>query len=255
MRDKTGTYNNLKDLIINNENSSELWLSKIEKGEANFDRIANLKRTISRNYLYNCNAKYSIGLDLSELFLDLSKAIDLCFESWDGFWKLKDRKGIEYDQYILSAYDEMLWMLSLGYFLNIPEEIFKKLVEVIDRDKVKDYLFEFIIAAKIKDRQLIKEESYNNFFSIPETFAKLRQAIQESDKLKAEKLVKAFITKDWYKNHKGTGWYNSHLSQHNVYFGYWSFETAAVVKIMHLDDSSFRDCQYYPKDLVNPPLS
>ncbi|MBK8927229.1 MAG: DUF1911 domain-containing protein [Crocinitomicaceae bacterium] len=76
-------------------------------------------------------------------------------------------------------------------------------------------------------------------------------AIEETDKSKSESLIKEFITKDWYKNHKDAGWYDSHKSKHNTYFGYWSFETAAIVVIKGLDDSSFRDCQYYPKDLVD----
>jgi hypothetical protein len=35
------------------------------------------------------------------------------------------------------------------------------------------------------------------------------------------------------------------------YFGYWSFESAAIVAALGLDDSSFRDNEYYPKDLVD----
>jgi len=250
MRDRIGIYDNLKKLITNNESANNLWLKRIKNGEVNPDRITNIKRTLSKSFLYNCSAKYSIGVEIIDLKNDILKAIELSNESWDGFWKLKDKNGNEYEQYILSAYDEMLWMLSLGYLLDIPNEIFKKLVEVIDRDKVKDNLFEFIIAAKINERQPIKEESYRDYFGIPEAFIKIREAIKETDKTKAEKLVKEFITKDWYKNHKDAGWHNSHKSKHNVYFGYWSFETAAVVKIMCLDDNSFKDCQYYPKDLL-----
>jgi hypothetical protein len=35
------------------------------------------------------------------------------------------------------------------------------------------------------------------------------------------------------------------------YYGRWSFEAAAVVAIKGLDDASFRDNPYYPKDLVD----
>jgi len=198
--------------------------------------------------------KYSSSKLVNELNNDLLNAIKLTHESWDGFWLIKTSNptgSIILKQYGLDAYDQMLWMLSLGYLLEIPNEDFKKLVEVIDRDGVKDYLFEFIIRAKLKDRQTISEESYRDFFGVPQTFEKLRQAITETDKSISEKLVKEFITKDWYKNHKDAGWYNSHKSKHDTYFGYWSFETAAIVKIMGLDDSSFVDCQYYPKDLVH----
>jgi hypothetical protein len=40
------------------------------------------------------------------------------------------------------------------------------------------------------------------------------------------------------------------LPESKFNFGYWSFETAAIVKIMGLDDSSFRGCKYYPKIFV-----
>jgi hypothetical protein len=220
----------------------------IETGETPKDRITIVKQEIAKDYIYLLLAKYSAGYSIESLLPDWKEGANLIHESWDGFWKLKQgNPPVEYDQYILSAYDEMLWMLSLGYLLDAPEQDFKKLVEVIDRDKVKDKLFEFIISAKLKDRAPIKEESYREFLGVPETFAKLRESIDEPDKAKAEKRIHDFLKRDWYKNHKDAGWYNSHKSKHDTYFGYWSFESAAVVKIKGLDDTSFRDNQYYPK--------
>jgi hypothetical protein len=170
---------------------------------------------------------------------------------------LNDTKGNELNQYTLSAYDEMLWMLSLGYLLDIPNEYLQKLAGVIDRDQVKDFLLEFIIRAKIKERQPITEESYQKFFYIPDTFKTLRQAITETNKETAIALVKRFVTREWYIKHRSSGWYNSHKSPGGGYYGYWCFESAAVVKIMGLDDGSFREHKYYPGDLVNieyPPV-
>lgn len=214
------------------------------------ERVNTMKQSMVQTSINLISCKYSSSKGIATLCGDLINAINLTHESWDGFWNV-EHNGKKLNQYGLSSYDEMLWMLSLGYLLNIDESDFKKLVEVIDRDGVKDYLFEFIIRAKIKDRQPITEESYQEFFGVPQTFEKLRQAITETDKTKTEGLVKEFVTKDWYKNHKDAGWYNSHKSKHDTYFGYWSFETSAVVKIMGLDDSSFIDCQYYPKDLTH----
>ncbi|HEY8934009.1 MAG TPA: PoNe immunity protein domain-containing protein [Cyclobacteriaceae bacterium] len=224
------------------------FLNWIEIGKTPQERINIVKQEIAKDYIYIILAKYSTGYSLENLLPDWKEGVKVIHESWDGFWKLKHgNPSIEYDQYILSAYDEMLWMLSLGYLLNVPDEDFKKLVEVIDRDKVKDKLYEFIISAKLKDRHPILEESYCDFFGVPETFSKLREAIQEPDKTKASKLIYDFLKKDWYKNHRDAGWYDSHKSKHDTYFGYWSFESAAVVKIMGLDDNSFKDNQYYPK--------
>lgn len=255
MRDRLKNIQYWIERISRTENFQNLDIEDLKNGKIKNDRINIVKQSLSYSFIESVLAKYSAGYQVENFNIDLINAIYITNESWvDDAWLIKagDPKGsIVLKQYGLSAYDQMLWMLSLGYLLNISDEDFKKLVEVIDRDRVKDYLFEFIIRAKIKDRQPITEESYQEFFGVPQTFEKLRQAISETDKAKAEKLVKEFITKDWYKNHKDVGWYNSHKSKHDTYFGYWSFETAAIVKIMGLDDSSFIDCQYYPKDLVH----
>lgn len=223
----------------------------IREGKVPSERIKTALDLFRAGSLYQTILKFTFGESINEVKSEFNNVIKYTNENWVGLWTLKLSADKELNQYILSAYDEMLWMLSLGYLLDIPTEDFKKLVEVIDRDGVKDYLFEFIISAKLKDRKPITEESYREFFGVPVVFEKLRQVIIETDKAKAEKLVKEFVTKDWYKNHKDAGWYNSHKSKHDTYFGYWSFETAAVVKIMGLDDSSFIECQYYPKDLVH----
>src|SRR5690606_30353752 len=100
-------------------------------------------------------------------------------------------------------------------------------------------------------RKPIEVESYREYYGVPEVFETLRTAINQTDKERAQELVAQFIKKEWYDNHKEAGWYNSHKSKHNAYFGYWSFETAAIVAIMELDDSNLGDCEYYPKDLVD----
>lgn len=250
MRDKVKDEIYFNRLINTFYESIERITNWIQIGKTPTERIPIVKRSMVQSCIAIIQCKYSSINPVSNLKDDLLKAIELTHESWDGFW-LIDHEAKKLNQYGLSGYDEMLWMLSLGYLLGVSNDDFKKLVEVIDRDGVKDYLFEFIMRAKLTDRPPIAEESYQEFFGVPQTFEKLRQAITETDKTKAEKLVKEFITKDWYKNHKDAGWYNSHKSKHDTYFGYWSFETAAVVKIMGLDDSSFIDCQYYPKDLVH----
>ena len=246
---------------LKNEQHFDKWINEfyqsldrvtdwILTGKTAVDRINTMKQSMVQTNINIITCKYSSDKKVYDLKIDLNNAINLTHESWDGFWNI-EYNGKKLNQYGLDAYDQMLWMLSIGYLLNIEETNFKKLVEVIDGDGVRDFLFEFIIRAKLKDRQPITEESYQEFFGVPQTFEKLRQVINETNKSKAEKLVKEFITKDWYKNHKDAGWYNSHKSKHNTYFGYWSFETAAVVKIMGLDENSFIDCQYYPKDLVH----
>lgn len=252
MRDNKGFATDFEGLIQNKEHANALWIDKLKNGETNPNKVDNLKRNITSNIIKICIAKYSFGYEIPSMIPDLLSAINLCNDSWIGnSWKLKLGKEQVFNQYILSAYDEMLWMLSLGYLLKIEDKDFRKLVDVIDRDGVRDILFEKIIKAKLENRSLIKEESYQRHFDIPKIFEKLRDAILVSDNKESERLIKEFVRKDWYNNHKGTGWANSHKSGHNGYFGYWSFETAALVAILGLNDEAFGDSKYYPKDLVS----
>lgn len=251
MRDNLKDKQHFTYWISESENGFNNLSIKLQNGEVSLERVNFVKRAMV-NYMNNIIlSKYSRGDTINELKLYLLDAIQLTFESWDGFGLLYHMGQKKLNQYGLSTYDELLWMMSLGYLLDIEDLDFKKLVAVIDRDQVKDYLYEFIIRAKLKDRQPITEENYEIYFFAPKTYELLRAAITETNKVDAEKMVAKFVRKDWYNNHKEAGWYNSHISKHNRYYGYWSFETAAVVKILGLDDSSFIDCQYYPKDLVH----
>src|SRR5574343_376142 len=56
--------------------------------------------------------------------------------------------------------------------------------------------------------------------------------------------------KRWYKDLAGTGWHDSHIEQAG-YYGYWSFEAGAAVRLLGIeDDSSLHKYLYYPKHLV-----
>ncbi|MDO4729539.1 MAG: DUF1911 domain-containing protein, partial [Bacteroidota bacterium] len=62
---------------------------------------------------------------------------------------------------------------------------------------------------------------------------------------------KTYLSKSWYKERSYAGWHNSHKSKHNIYTGYWSFESGALVKILGLDDTLLKDQKYYPYDMVH----
>jgi Domain of unknown function (DUF1911)/Domain of unknown function (DUF1910) len=250
VRQKIKTEEYFKDYLISYKSHIERGFNMISDGKVLPKRMFLFKKG-QLDFIFNYSiATYTAGKSIIQVTKEFYCMINYLSEGWTEKIVNLTYEGKVYKQYILSGYDQMLWMLSLGYLLDISNEDFKILVGVIDRDEVKDLLFEFIIHTKLKDRQVITEESYQEYFHIPDCYKKLREAITETDKTKAAKLVNVFVSKDWYNNHKDAGWYNSHKNKHDTYFGYWSFETAAIVKIMGLDDSSFRDCPYYPKDLI-----
>jgi hypothetical protein len=253
-RTKRDILNNLdyfENSIKERTSSIIKFIQWIENGRVSNERLNTVKQEIGKIYLYKSITKYSAGYGIHELKNDLLQSIKYVYKSWNGFWKLKNSKGKVLNQYILSAYDEMIWTLSLALLLRIDNSEFKNLVEVIDRDNIKDELFEFIIKGKISSRISSSEESYEEYFTITTIFEKLRLAIKSESKREAELLIKDFLEKDWYKKHKDAGWHNSHKSKNNIYFGYWSFESAAITCLMDLDDSDYQGNEFYPRALVD----
>ena len=255
MRDKLKNKDYFNKFIEKRKLSHDKRVQKLYSNSIAQERIEIVKSDMSLNKLSEIIAKFSGGYDLHELSPDLLVAIDLAKEGWKGAgsWKLINDKE-EFNQYTFTGFYYMLNMLSLAYLLDISNDKFQLLVDIIDRDNVKDKLFEFIISAKLENRKPVELESYRKYFGIPDTFAKAREIIDVQDKSVAEQLMKVYLSKHWYKQHKETGLKDNHKSKHDLYYGYWSFEAAVVVKIMELDDSSFIDNQYYPKDLVHLPI-
>lgn len=82
-------------------------------------------------------------------------------------------------------------------------------------------------------------------------YAKTREIIElaQADKKEASKRLQTYMEKEWFKGHYDYEWKNAHKEP--GYVGYWSFETAAIVKILGLDDTSLKDNNHYPYDLAH----
>ena len=174
-------------------------------------------------------AQYSLGEPIS-------KIIELYYETVSYMQRGWDKVG---------GYYQMVWMLSLGILLRVEGETFNKLVQLVDRDKEDDFIINYLIAFRVKNRTL----KYGLEF--PDPYKYLSYVIEVRDKTKAPELMLQYLSKHWYQGHKDAYWYDNHKSKHDTYFGYWSFESAAVTAILGLDDSRYREQQYYPKDLVD----
>ncbi|WP_298511126.1 PoNe immunity protein domain-containing protein [uncultured Kordia sp.] len=181
---------------------------------------------------------------------DYINAVELMDEVWSPkVWNMKHtvkKEVTTLNQYTFSGFLDFSKMLSLG----IPKEYVLKLVEFIDGDEVKDFFFEFLIRYFIPTREKISEESYAEHFHVNERYSILKEIIVEEDKITAQQKLKHFLDKKWYASLKGTPMYNQHNNPHNTYVGYWCFQAAAITKLMELDDSSYRDNTYYPKDIL-----
>lgn len=225
----------------------------ISSGKLAEDKI---ERAKFRNFgfrLESLVARYSKGDSIESLKEPISDIIRRLPDESDPInTKVKFRQGgktLRLDQYMVEPYERMLRLLSLAYLLNVSDSDFETIVRVIDRDNVSDVLYESIIRARIPGRVQEKEEEYDPRSVILKVYKNLREAVVKSDLSESAKLVKKFLEKDFY--HKDSGFYDFHKSKINLYYGYWSFEAAAITCIKGLDDSSYRDQQYYPKDLAD----
>lgn len=251
MRDKLKEKIYFLSFIEERNNSLKKRINRLETGLIKPERVIAVKQTMASSYLQVLTAKFSSGVALKELIKDCYSGIKLLNESLiNDNGKVYISKEHYLNQYLVPTYQEVLQYLSLAYLLKISNNYFQILVDIIDRDNISDNLFEFIIRTRFPDREQKRPEEYNSKQSvIVKVYDKLRKATESEYKVEASKLVKQFLEKDFY--HKHMNLYNSHNSRANIYCGYWSFESAAVVKIMGLDDSSFIDQQYYPKDLIH----
>jgi len=256
MRDK------IKDISYFNErvdalgNSIDRRINKLENNLIKEERISIVKLSMSTTYRNLIIAKYSRGDNMkSNDIIDLyTQSVSLMYENWtEGSGKFVYSKGNTttiLEQYTFSNYLGILEVISLGILLGISDTIFNKLIIYVERDRVKDFLLDFLFCYKDKGKTPIIEESYQVFFHINERYGRLKNIIQEPNSKIAEKELKYFLEKEWYASFKGTPIYGLHKNVHDLYVGYWCFVAAAIVKIKGLDDSTFRDNKYYPKDLI-----
>lgn len=141
-----------------------------------------------------------------------------------------------------SYYVQMLNMLSLGILLDIENETFDRLVKLINENNVSDFIYDFIIHSRnpkhIQNEKLEWKKPYTQLKNV----IKLIPA----DKEQGLHNLKTYLNKNWYMS-----LFKTHNSEHNIHSGYWCLESGAIVKILGLDDSSFKEQKYYPYDLVH----
>ncbi len=194
------------------------------------ERIPSIKRGLLSNALEKTIAHYSVGDSKAVVRQSLLETIT-AFE--DGFkWK-----GFRYSY---GGYDTMIWLVSLGILCDISAEDFTRITAILQRDGANDSLLSFLIKSKepswqISNAPVIQEHPYASAVN-----------------LNTAEDIKHYLDKVWYQGHSDAYWHGLHKNTKvNNYFGYWAWETAAIVKIKNIDDSGLQDQKYYPYDAVH----
>lgn len=221
--------------------------TKLNNKEINPKNLDLVKYTWFVNDIKILIAKYSRGDSKVDLKIDFSRLLRIIGEYWKpSVVRLKDRKGKLLNVYVLDCHIYMRWLLSISILLDVSDNEFKILTDFIERDSINDVLYDFLISSKVKDWKVSDNLSLNK----PEN--KIKEILFIDNKTECATRVKKYLEKEWYKTYKYFGFYNNHKKPESMwlFYGYWAFEVAAIVKIKGIDDSSFKDNQHYPDRLV-----
>ncbi len=144
------------------------------------------------------------------------------------------------------AYLKLLWAISLGLLLETDKQNMKRLATIVENQNVEDFVIDYLLCASdigwTKIRNVFIEE-------VPYTNTKEIIELAETDKQAASKRLQTYMENEWFQGHYDYEWRNAH--KRRGYVGFWSFETAAIAKILKLDDSSLKNNNHYPYDLAH----
>lgn len=217
---------------------SELQGIQMHPNATNMEVIEGFQKSIFLNQIGLLLASYSVGMEMSEVRLEYLKSIEALFNT---------KKNLKTD------YASFLWLLSIAIIFDMEDEVFYKLGERIKQDKLNDYLVDFLMHSRISSW-----ERKNKNFLWKRPYAFLEQVIdsaESGDVKQSETFLLEYLKKKWYRGNSDEVWYNDHIITENSkdfpHDGYWSFESAALVKLLALDDNTWEGLQYYPYEMLH----
>jgi hypothetical protein len=141
-------------------------------------------------------------------------------------------------------YTDAIAVLSLAVLADTDVARSRALLDAVGNRGV-DALYDRIARVFEPDREIAEAPAISKPWA-------LLSSVFDADEAKRPALVASFLTK-WYPNNKSVYWAGEAETiplGGAAYGGYWSFEAAAVVKILGIDDGAFRGDPFYPGDLI-----
>lgn len=240
MRDILCNENYLNETIkfkeeqIDNKEEKVLSIQKdIREGIQRFPKknedIIHDTKVRSFQLLYELlRAKYSLGLECAGLENEYFKGVEVVCD-------------IGYESI---GYVNFLQFFCIGILLEVADEKMNQLVQLADKSKVDDVLFDFLVNSyglmrNISSSVFQKENPYIDLIEII--------GVAAHDKVEAAKQLRDYVEEKWIMGHADYGWKEAH--KRAGYVGLWSFDSAAVAKILSLDDEELQRNNHYPYEL------
>ena len=233
-----------RELIAYEEAKQKLLLREDLRAEG----AQSARWTIGSNRLERLILHYTAGEAVEDLVERLPPVVTALNE-FSLHEKRKPGHAAAFEITQVEAYVYMFWILGLSTLLG-HRELVPVVLGWVNKDpefnRGRDGLFEFVVEKLTGsryevDRVLLHPDPYLSL-------AKATVVPPEERPLQ----VAAFL-QDWYKGMDDCYWHGAHTEKgsQSAFFGYWSFEAALVTYLWDIDDSSYRDHQFYPKDLVD----
>lgn len=182
------------------------------------------------------SAMYSLGEKIEDLrpYFDISvKGLENSYQPM--FYKIGF--CINYN------YDALLDLISIGILLEIDNDTMKVIADGARFYHANDALVDFLLSAYD-----IGWEHCTGKFYLPRPYQYTKDIIQtaQEDKEEAFRLLEEYVKKKWLS---GNGYKDAHKEK--GYIGLWSYDAAALAKILGLEDSCFKGKKNYPYDLAH----
>ena len=142
---------------------------------------------------------------------------------------------------VTGDYWEALQLVCFSILFAQPEHLPTIMDILAYENDEQDALLDKLVSPWLPDRDI------SNIYLRQLPYRKLDKvfAAKEEDR---PKLMSQYLD-EWYGASKREPYHDQHKS--SFFPGYWSLEAATVTVILRIDDSSYRDKPYYPKDLVD----
>ena len=186
--------------------------------------------------------RYSAGDPLE----DIRERVQYAFEDLQ-----RHNKAFPEDDYKLwepDAYYYIMMLMGWTVLFNLPECL-DILITNISRDPEDgedSFIYTLFSALGIPDfpgkqAGLLHEDPYGMLYDS-----------LGGSKEDQQKAMKVYL-KRWYKSEaiRGCYWCERHAFNPPMHLGYWAFETGLLTVLNDLDDSGYREMNFYPRDMVD----
>lgn len=199
---------------------------------------AELNRELAREHLFMTIALYSRGDELQSLR-------PWFFKMMAHLSQTRILGGDAPDLAKVEKYHVAMWMISLGILLGYAGNTIGQIARDLDavgKDGILDHLLKPYVSGLEPTETLLHAHPCEDLWRAT-----------QGDADKSAVWVQSYL-RNTYDTQFTCSWYDTHIKHEPQFFGYWSFEVAALAKLSHWPDQPYQENLFYPRDLIHDKL-